>query len=81
MLNFIANIGKASLNFLASIGRLTLFAAANTLDHLSALLWPAVITANAGYWVFLATGGWADHLVFRHGSSLAELHGIRPFFR
>ena len=28
MLNFIANIGKASLNFLASIGRLTLFAAA-----------------------------------------------------
>ena len=28
MLNFIANIGKASLNFLASIGRLTLFAPA-----------------------------------------------------
>ena len=28
MLNFIANIGRASLNFLASIGRLTLFAAA-----------------------------------------------------
>ena len=28
MLNFIANIGKASSNFLASIGRLTLFAAA-----------------------------------------------------
>ena len=28
MLNFIANIGKASLNFLASIGRLTLFAVA-----------------------------------------------------
>ena len=28
MLNFIANIGKASLNFLASIGWLTLFAAA-----------------------------------------------------
>ena len=29
MLNFIANIGNASLNFLASIGRLTLFAAAS----------------------------------------------------